>query len=116
MANRVIVAELALVPSRVIAHPLQRAFAGNDIFGLSEQLLSCLRVVSYALKIEIVIVFVDRLVERPRDFHLVHIYLHLRKVLWLACQHALPHNGVKALGVVRFLFADVRYFGRVWQT
>ena len=63
-------------------------------------------VVGHYLQVQLVVVFIDRLVQRIRQFHLVHVDLHLAEVLRLALFHAFFVDVRPRLFVVRFLLAD----------
>lgn len=69
----------------------------------------------HALKVKVVVVFIDGHVERPLHVHFVHIDLHLRVVHWFRLIHAALYHVGETFGVVRLKLQDVRLFGCVGQ-
>ena len=69
----------------------------------------------HALKVEVVVVFVDGHVKRPLHVHLVHVNLHLRVVHRLRLIYATLHHVGETFGVMGLKLQDVRLVGCVGQ-
>ena len=77
MAGRMVIAEPAFEPGRVLADPRRRVLGENDAPGLFQQAFGYGAVSLDALDMQRVGVLADRDVEGQRDAGQVHVDLHL---------------------------------------